>query len=307
MTNVMDSFNRYLKSKTIIISLLFVFVASLNAKDNGNRENYSSTNQKIRFEHLAINVNDPIQVVKWYVMNLGFKVVKQGTAPTFTTFISDSSMNMMLEIFHNADYPVLDFSEFNYMSIHLAFSCDDINAIKQKLTGNGAAVAEDLKKTDSGDQVLVLRDPWGFPIQFVQRVNPMLKYKGIFFEHLAINLEDSRAKAKWYTENLGMKIMKEGKAPNYGMFIADEGENMMLELYQNKVFPVINFSEINHMSVHLAFMADDIEATKESLLKSSAKLVEDINKTAGGDFVLMMRDPWGQPIQFVKRLEPMLK
>jgi hypothetical protein len=43
------------------------------------------------------------------------------------------------------------------------------------------------------------------------------------------------------------------------------------------------------------------------LIKAGAKLAEDIKRTAVGDQILMLRDPWGQPIQFVKRAKPMLK
>jgi hypothetical protein len=43
------------------------------------------------------------------------------------------------------------------------------------------------------------------------------------------------------------------------------------------------------------------------LLTAGATLVEDDKTTPLGDLVLMMRDPWGEPIQFVKRLSPMLR
>jgi hypothetical protein len=35
--------------------------------------------------------------------------------------------------------------------------------------------------------------------------------------------------------------------------------------------------------------------------------VEDIRVSSSGDQILMLRDPWGVPIQFIKRAEPMLK
>jgi uncharacterized glyoxalase superfamily protein PhnB len=272
-----------------------------------NEKSDSDKSYSIRFEHLALNVLDPVKVAKWYEENLGLKIVRQGGELTYTTFISDQGGNMMFEFFYNKDYPVQDFSKWDCTSIHMAFICEDVKAIKEKLMSNGATVGIDYKKTDSGDEVLTLRDPWGFPIQFVKRVNKMLNHDGFYFEHLAFNLADSRAKAKWYTENFVMLNKREGKAPSYGMFISDAGENMMLELYQQKDYPVIGFDSLSHMTIHLAFMTDNIEAVKEKLLKIGAKVVEDITKTASGDFVLMMRDPFGMPIQFVKRANPMVK
>ena len=47
--------------------------------------------------------------------------MRSGSAPTFTTFIADSGEHMMLELFHNADYPLLNPQEINHMSFTLLF------------------------------------------------------------------------------------------------------------------------------------------------------------------------------------------
>jgi predicted enzyme related to lactoylglutathione lyase len=265
------------------------------------------TGVKSRFEHIAFNVFDPIKVAKWYADNLGMKVMRSGGAPTFTTFIADSGTHMMLELFHNADFPLYEPAKIHNMSIHLAFVTPDIEKTQSQLVAAGTTVVDSLRKTSSGDKVLTLRDPWGLAIQFVQRVKPMLNSMGLYFEHFAINVDDARAKAKWYKNNLAMEIIKEGGAPSYGTFIADYGKNMMFELYQQKDYPVVDFSAVNYMSLHIAFMVDDIQEAKAKLVTAGAKVAEDVTKIPSGDFVLMMRDPWSQPIQFVKRANPMIK
>jgi glyoxylase I family protein len=271
--------------------------------------NSSSTNfrEAIRPEHVAFNVPDPLVVVKWYTENLGMKVMRKGGPPTYTTFIADSGEHMMIELFHNADYPVFEPAKLSHMSIHLAFMVEDIAAIKTKLAAAGATVVEDITKTPSGDQVLMLRDPWNLPIQFAQRVKPMLKATGLRPEHLALNVSDSRSTAHWFVEHLGMHVVREGGAPTYGMFVADSSEQMMLELYQNSAYPVVDFGKISYMSIHYASMVPDIEAAKKGLLKAGATVAEDITKTPSGDYVLMLREPGGFPIQFVNRVAPMLK
>ena len=263
--------------------------------------------EQIRPEHVAFNVLDPSVIVKWYCGNLGMKVMRQGGAPTFTTFIADSGEHMMLELFHNADFPLFDPGKFNHMSIHLAFMVQDIAAMKTKLLAAGAGVVDDITKTPSGDQVLMMRDPWGLAIQFVQRAKPMLKSAGVRPEHLALNVTDSRKAARWFVENLRMKVMREGGAPTFGMFVADSSEQVMLELYQNPDYPVIEFTKISHMSIHFASMVSDVASEKQRLLKAGASLAEDITQTPAGDKVLMLRDPTGFPIQFVNRVVPMLK
>jgi glyoxylase I family protein len=262
---------------------------------------------KIRFEHIAFNVQDPVAMAKWYTENLGMKIMRSGSSPTYTTFLADSGEHMMIEIFHNADYPLFEPSKIHNMAIHLAFNTPNIVKTQKQLIGAGASVADSLRKTASGDQVMTLRDPWGLAIQFVERVKPMLSFSGLYIEHFAVNVADSRAKAKWFGDNLGTVVVRDGKAPTYGMFISDAGKNMMFELYQQKDYPFVDFSAIDHMSFHVAFMTDNIQSTKNMLLASGAKMAEDIKTTPSGDTVLMLRDPWNMPIQFVKRANPLLK
>jgi catechol 2,3-dioxygenase-like lactoylglutathione lyase family enzyme len=260
-----------------------------------------------RFEHVALNVPDPVAMAKWYTDNLGMKVVRSGPDPIFTTFLADSGMHMMMELFHNAEYPLLEPAKIHPMAIHFAFVTPDIGKTQSQLLASGAVVVDSLRKTASGDQVLSLRDPWGWTIQFVQRVKPMLGFHGLYPEHFAINVADARAKAQWYKDHLGMVIIRQGGAPTFGTFIADSGKNMMYELYQNSDYSVVDFAALSHMSLHVAFMVEDVQATKELLMAAGAKVVEDITKTPSGDSILMLRDPWNLPIQFVKRTKPMLK
>ena len=212
-----------------------------------------------------------------------------------------------MEILHNIDYPVFESAKIHYTSIHLAFVTSNIMKTQEWLVGAGATIADSLRKTASGDQVMTLRDPWGLPIQFVQRVKPMLEFTGLYPEHFAINVVDSREISKWFAKNLGMIVLRDGKAPAYGMFIADAGKNMMFELYQNKDFPMVNFDSVSYQTFHVAFVVHDIQIVKDALVAAGAKVAEDMKKTLSGDDVLMLRNPWGLPIQFVKRVNPMLK
>ncbi len=135
----------------------------------------------------------------------------------------------------------------------------------------------------------------------------MMRNTGVRPEHLAVNVSDARAKAQWYVDNLGMKIVRQGTAPTYGTFVTDSTEHMMLEIYQDTRYPVIEFSKVSHMSIHFASMVADVDVMKGRLLRANATLAADISKTLAGDEVVTLRDPWGFPIQFVKRSQLMLK
>ncbi len=263
--------------------------------------------EAFRPEHIALNVPDPIAKAKWYVNNLSMEIIRQGGAPNYTTFVGDKGKHIMFELYHNADYPLFDAAKISHMSIHFAFMVSDIQKVKSDLLKAGAALVEDVTKTPSGDLVLMMRDPWGLPIQFVTRTKPMMEFSEFRPEHIALNVPDPIAKAKWFEKNLGYKIVRQGDAPTYTTFIADQNDNMMVELFNNTNYPLLDISNISYMSIHFASVVCNIDAVKENLIKAGAKLAEDVKTTQSGDKVMMLRDPWGQPIQFVTRAVPMLK
>lgn len=129
----------------------------------------------------------------------------------------------------------------------------------------------------------------------------------IRLEHVALNVADPPAIAEWYCKNLGMKIVKEGPPPVNARFICDSGGNMMLELYTNPPDAVPDYRSMNPLILHVAFMVEEIRAVRDKLLEAGATIVEDINTIPTGDQILIMRDPWGLAIQFVKRAQPMLR
>jgi glc operon protein GlcG len=258
-------------------------------------------------EHFAFNVQDAESIGKWYIKNLKMQLMREATKPNYNCFLADAGKHYMIELFDSKEFPYMDLNKLNTTAFHLAFMVKDISSIKEKLLSLKCSLIEDIKTTQSGDKVLMLRDPWGLPIQFVERQKPMLEFAEVRPEHFAINVADSRAKAKWYAENLDMKIVKEGTAPDYGMFVADLKDNMMIEIYQKSSAPLFEDEKTHVSTFHAAFITENITAVKDKLLAAGAKLITDITKTPAGDKVLMFRDPWGQPLQIVERLNNMLK
>ena len=164
--------------------VVFVFTAlilagcgteSAKTKDDGFA--FAGRTNRIRLEHVAINVEDPAAMAKWYCENLGMKIVRKGPSPVNMRFISDAGGNMMLELYNNPPDAVPDYPSMDPLSLHIAFMVDDVNAICKKLIAAGATVAGDVDITPAGDEIAMLRDPWGVPIQFVKRAEPMLPYK----------------------------------------------------------------------------------------------------------------------------------
>jgi glyoxylase I family protein len=130
---------------------------------------------RIRLEHVAINVEDPVGMAKWYGMNLGMKVVRKGPPPINMHFISDAGGNMMLEIYNNPPDAVPDYTSMDPLLLHIAFMVDNVKGIREKLIAAGATAVGEVTMTPSGDELAMLRDPWGVAIQFVKRAKPMLR------------------------------------------------------------------------------------------------------------------------------------
>ncbi len=129
---------------------------------------------RVRLEHVAINVEDPAAMAKWYCENLGMKIIRKGPSPVNMRFISDAGGNMMLELYNNPPDAVPDYPSMDPLSLHIAFMVDDVKSITRKLIAAGATIAVDVNTTPAGDELVILRDPWGVPIQFLKRTEPML-------------------------------------------------------------------------------------------------------------------------------------
>ena len=162
----------------ILLLAVLVFAGCTAESGKTNDDAFTSGGKnRVRLEHVAINVEDPAAMARWYRDNLGMKIVREGPAPANMRFISDSGGNMMLELYNNPPDEVPDYPAMNPLSLHIAFMVDDVKAITRKLIEAGATIAVEMKTTDAGDELIILRDPWGVPIQFLKRAKPMLPHK----------------------------------------------------------------------------------------------------------------------------------
>lgn len=128
----------------------------------------------MKLEHFAINVKDPIATADWYVKNLGMTIVKQLEESPHMTFLADDSGKMMIEIYSNPDAAIPDYQKQNPLIMHLAFVSDDPSEDSARLQAAGA-VELSSQEFEDGSHLIMMRDPWGLPIQLCKRGTPMLK------------------------------------------------------------------------------------------------------------------------------------
>ena len=128
----------------------------------------------MKIEHVAFNVEDLLAMGRWYVEHLGFKVKRRLVEPPYTHFLADESDAGMIEIYGNSAAPVPDYRSTDPLVLHLAFVSDDLQADIQRLTAAGATLVGEIQTAPPGDQLAMLRDPWGHAVQLVKRGSPMV-------------------------------------------------------------------------------------------------------------------------------------
>lgn len=128
----------------------------------------------MRIEHVGFNVADPVAMADWYCTQLGMSVVRQLGAPTYTTFLAAETGHVLLEIYHNPPDAVPDYAKMDPLLLHFAFECDDIESTRDRLLAAGASLAGEAMTTPAGDELQMMRDPWGLSIQLAKRAEAML-------------------------------------------------------------------------------------------------------------------------------------
>jgi len=122
------------------------------------------------FEHFALNVNNVSAVVKWYVLHMELKVVSQQKELPFMTFLADSSNRVILELYQRSDEMMTNFVTQHPLTFHLAFVSENAQFDRERLEVERASFIEEVRKED-GSHLIMLRDPWGMPLQLCQRAN----------------------------------------------------------------------------------------------------------------------------------------
>ena len=128
----------------------------------------------MKIEHLALNVADPVGMADWYVEHLGLRIARRTGPPVNCRFLADDSGQSLIEIYHNAAAPVPNSAATPPAVLHLAMVSSDVKADFDRLVAAGATVVDEPSVSEAGDDLAMLRDPWGLALQLVARAESML-------------------------------------------------------------------------------------------------------------------------------------
>lgn len=125
-------------------------------------------------------------------------------------------------------------------------------------------------------------------------------------EHVAFQVKDAPAMAKWYAEHLGFTIKREDNQSPYVHFLADDSGTVMIEIYSNPDVPLPDYTAQNPFALHLALVVSDSAAEIARLTAAGATQERETTIAPNGDELTFMRDPWGFVLQLAKRTTPMI-
>jgi glyoxylase I family protein len=125
-------------------------------------------------------------------------------------------------------------------------------------------------------------------------------------EHVALQVPDPVKLADWYVAHLGMRVVRSSGAPAHMRFLADAAGKTVLEVYNNPKASVTDYRKLDPLHLHIAFAADDVAASRRRLLAAGCTAEGDVSLTDTGDTIAMLRDPWGLPVQLVKRKQALV-
>lgn len=111
-------------------------------------------------------------------------------------------------------------------------------------------------------------------------------------EHVALNVPDPKAAARWYADHLGLRIIKANDRAPFAHFLSD-GAGGMLEFYNNPNGDIPSYSSLSPYTLHLAFTVSDLESNREKLVAAGATEEGAVEVTPVGDKLLFLRDLWG--------------
>ena len=125
----------------------------------------------------------------------------------------------------------------------------------------------------------------------------------MIFEHFALNVPDVRAAAAWYVEHLGLKVMRARTDAPYTHFLGDSTGRVFLEFYTNPKDPIPEYAAQHPLRMHVAFAVVDAKGEQARLLRAGATLAME-EPQPDGSLLIMLRDPWGVPVQLCQRAQP---
>jgi len=108
----------------------------------------------------------------------------------------------------------------------------------------------------------------------------------------------------WYVEHLGFKVARQREDPPHTRFLSDDTGRVVVELYTNPLAAITAFPAQHPLMFHLALVAVGCAGRMSAGWSKPGPSSSLEEPQADGSMLIMMRDPWGMPIQLCQRAKP---
>jgi catechol 2,3-dioxygenase-like lactoylglutathione lyase family enzyme len=130
---------------------------------------------KVKIEHIGVCVSAPISMGKWYQDHLGLKIIRSaGDDLDGVSFLIDDAGTTVLELGRLPEGPPLDGRSLLPLQLHLAIECENPVSEAERLVEAGAKLLGESPRNAYPGERILMRDPWGYTIQLVNRRNKLL-------------------------------------------------------------------------------------------------------------------------------------
>ena len=172
-------------------------------------------------EHIALEIEDPASMVKWWSENLGFKVTL--SRPGGSTFIEDEAGRVAFELYRPSEgRKAPDYKNMSILQLHFGLFSDDVDADVKRLVAAGAT--EVAKDEVPGLVGVTLRDPNGLAFQVMRRAKPVVDNPPDGGQGAA------RPAKAWVTE--GFEAFRRGTFGNAGQNLYVSKAGVLQRIYQ---------------------------------------------------------------------------
>ena len=224
-------------------------------------------------EHIALEIENPASMVKWWTENLGFKVTL--SRPGGSTFIEDEAGRVAFELYAPSEgRKAPDYKNMSILQLHFGLFSDDVDADVKRLVAAGAT--EVAKDEVPGLKGVTLRDPNGLAFQVMQREKPVVS--------------DAPKKA-WVTE--GFEAFRRGTFGNAGQNLYVSKAGVLQRIYQydldkNGYFDLVfaNCQDHHESAPSYVYSFDGKRVATLPAQGSRSGLVEDLNGDGIPDIVI---------------------
>jgi hypothetical protein len=124
----------------------------------------------MKIEHIGFLVPEPVSMRTWHNRHIGLEIIRMaGTDEDGVVFLRDTDSNTTIEFGRMQGYRPLDFNAFDPLQVHLAVECEnpaELASVSQKA---GATIVGESARNDYTNEKILVRDPWGFVLQLINR------------------------------------------------------------------------------------------------------------------------------------------